>query len=377
MSRNQLDQETSPYLLLHKDNPVHWRAWGPEALDEAQTTGKPILLSIGFTACHWCHVMNTESFEDPEVAALMNDLFVNIKVDREERPDLDQIYQAAANALGHGGGWPLTMFLTPNAEPYFAAAYLPKEERNGQAPFRQVLADIANRYKEQPDLVTQTVARVQQTYATVWARDLRANLDGPILDQVAIHVGQRFDLFFGGLLGEQKFPVPGLTEMLWRGYMRSGLIHFATLVQQTLDHLCLGGVYDHIGGGFHRHSADQRWVVPHFEKMLYDNASEIDVMTLVWQHNRPPLYRVRIEETIEWVLRDMMVEQAFASSIDADTDGEPGKYYLWSEAEIDAALAGTFAQRFKEVYNVRREGNYPGPQRPAAHRPAISAGGSR
>ncbi len=360
MSRNQLDQETSPYLLLHKDNPVHWRAWGPEALDEAQTTGKPILLSIGFTACHWCHVMNHESFEDPETAALMNDLYVTIKVDREERPDLDQIYQAAANALGHGGGWPLTMFLTPNAEPYFAAAYLPKNERNGQAPFKQVLVDIANRYKEQPDTVAQAVARVQQSYALLWARDLRADLDGPILDQVAIHVGQRFDVFYGGLLGTQKFPVPGLTEMLWRAYMRSGYIQFATLVQQTLDHLCLGGVYDHVGGGFSRHSADERWVIPHFEKMLYDNASLIDVLTLVWQHNRPPLYRARVEETIEWVLRDMMVEQAFACSIDADTDGEPGKYYIWSEAEIDAALAGTFAQRFKEVYNVRREGNFEG-----------------
>jgi uncharacterized protein YyaL (SSP411 family) len=339
---------------------VHWRAWGPAALDEAQTSGKPILLSIGFTACHWCHVMNHESFQDAETAALMNELFVNIKVDREERPDIDQIYQAAANALGHVGGWPLTMFLTPNAEPYFAAAYLPKDERNGQAPFKQVLVEIANRYRDQPDDVTQAVARVQQSYALLWARDLRAELDGPVLDQIAVHVGQRFDLFYGGLLGVQKFPVPGLTEMLWRGYMRSGLIHFATLVQATLDHQCLGGIYDHVGGGFCRHSADERWVIPHFEKMLYDNASLIDVMTLVWQHNRPPLYRARIEETIAWVLRDMMVEQAFASNIDADTDGEPGKYYVWSEAEIDAALVGTYAQRFKEVYNVTRDGNFQG-----------------
>jgi uncharacterized protein YyaL (SSP411 family) len=345
MSRNQLDQQTSPYLLLHKDNPVHWRPWGPEALDEAQTIGKPILLSIGFTACHWCHVMNHESFEDPEAAALMNELFVNIKVDREERPDLDQVYQAAANAMGHGGGWPLTMFLTPNGEPYFAAAYLPKDERNGQPPFKTLLVDLAKRYTEQPDRVTQAVAQVQQSFAMLWARDLRAEFDGPVLDQVGVHVGQRFDLFYGGLLGTQKFPVPGLTEMLWRAYLRTGFIHFATLVQQTLDHQCLGGIYDHVGGGFCRHSADERWLIPHFEKMLYDNASLVDVMTLVWQHNRPPLYRARIEETIEWVLRDMMVESAFACSIDAD---------------IDAALAGTFAQKFKEVYNVRREGTFQG-----------------
>ena len=360
MSRNQLDQETSPYLLLHKDNPVHWRAWGPEALNEAESTGKPILLSIGYTACHWCHVMNAESFQDPETAALMNELFVCIKVDREERPDVDQIYQTGANALGHTGGWPLTMFLTPNGEPYFAGAYFPKEDRPGQTAFKRVIADVAKFPAEQPDTVAKAIANVQQTFAILWARDLRGTLEGPVHDQVAIKVGQRFDLFYGGLTGTPKFPVPGLVEMLWRGYMRTGLIHFATLVQATLDHLCLGGVYDHVGGGFSRYSTDERWLIPHFEKMLYDNASLIDVMTLVYQHNRPPLYRARIEETIEFVLRDMMVEQGFATSIDADSEGEEGKYYVWSEAEIDAALAGTFAQRFKEIYAVRREGSFNG-----------------
>jgi uncharacterized protein YyaL (SSP411 family) len=360
MSRNQLDQETSPYLLLHKDNPVHWRSWGPEALEEAETSGKPILLSIGYTACHWCHVMNTESFQDPETAALMNDLFVNIKVDREERPDVDQIYQAAANALGHGGGWPLTMVLTPTAEPYFASGYHPKDERPGQPSFKRVLPEVARVFKEQSDAVAQAVARVQQSFANVWGRDLRGNLDGTALDAIAIHIGQRFDIFYGGLIGAPKFPTPGLVEEQWRSFLRTGLLQFATIVQTTLDHVCQGAIYDHIGGGFSRYTTDEAWRVPHFEKMLPDNATLIDLLTLVWQHNRPPLYRARATGTIEWVLRDMMVGEAFAASVEADSEGEEGKYYLWSEAEIDAALAGTFAQRFKENYNVTREGNFQG-----------------
>ena len=360
MSRNQLDQETSPYLLLHKENPVHWRTWGPEALAEAEAANKPILLSIGYTACHWCHVMNEESFQDPETAALMNELYINVKVDREERPDIDQVYQTAANAMGHSGGWPLTMFLTPSGEPFFAGAYFPKEERFGQAPFKRVLPEIARLFKEQPDPVAQATARVQQSFAVLWSRDLRANIEPTILDKSAVHVGQRFDLFYGGLTGAPKFPVVGLVEMLWRAYLRSGIIQFASLVNVALDHMCMGGIYDHVGGGFARYSTDEQWFAPHFEKMLYDNAGLIDLMTLVWQHGRPPLLRVRIEETIAWVLRDMMVETAFASSIDADSEGEEGKYYLWTEAEIDAALAGTFAQRFKQIYHVSRDGNFQG-----------------
>jgi uncharacterized protein len=360
MSQNLLDQQTSPYLLLHKDNPVHWRPWGAEALNEAEASNKPILLSIGYTACHWCHVMNAESFRDPETAALMNELFVNVKVDREERPDLDQIYQTAASALGHTGGWPLTMFLTPAGEPFFAGAYFPDEDRFGQPAFKRVLAEVSRLYKEQPDPVAQATSRVQQAFAMLWSRDLSAAIDGQIFDRAAIHIGQRFDIFYGGLTGSPKFPMTALTELLWRGYMRSGLIQFATIVQSTLDHMCLGGIYDHVGGGFARYATDEKWMVPHFEKMLYDNACMIDLLTLVSQHNRPPLYRARIEETIAWVLREMMVETAFAASIDADSGGEEGKYYTWTESEIDAALAGTFVQKFKETYRVSREGNFQG-----------------
>ncbi|HEY5049050.1 MAG TPA: thioredoxin domain-containing protein [Rhizomicrobium sp.] len=360
MTRNLLDQETSPYLLLHKDNPVHWRPWGAQALGEAEAANKPILLSIGYTACHWCHVMEEESFRDSETAALMNELFVNIKVDREERPDLDQVYQAAANALGQNGGWPLTIFLTPQGEPFYAGAYFPKEERFGQPAFRKILPEVARLYREQPEPVANTTARVHQIFANLWARDLRGQIDSSILDQCAIHIGQRFDIFFGGITGVPKFPSTPLLELLWRGHLRTGLLQFVQLVLTSLDNICRGGIYDHVGGGFARYSVDERWFVPHFEKMLYDNALLIDLLTLVWQHNRSPLYRERVEETIGWLQREMMVEQGFASSLDADSGGEEGRYYLWSEAEIDAALMGTFVQRFKDVYAVRREGNFQG-----------------
>ncbi len=360
MSRNLLDQEISPYLLAHKDNPVHWRPWGPEALAEAQEQGKPILLSIGYTACHWCHVMNHESFTDGETAALMNELFVNVKVDREERPDLDLLYQTAANNMGHAGGWPLTMFLTPKAEPYFVGGYFPKEERYGTPPFKKVLADIAQVHREQPDNVVTNAARIQETLAQLWATDRRGPLDPTVLDAAAVHIGQRFDVFYGGLTGEPKFPAPHLTEVLWRAYLRTGVDQFNQIVQATLHNICMGGIYDHVGGGIARYSTDQRWLVPHFEKMLYDQAEIIDMLTMVWQQNRWPLYGDRVAEIIGFVLRELRVERGFASSLDADSEGEEGKYYLWSEAEIDAALKGTFAQRFKEVYNVTRDGNFNG-----------------
>jgi uncharacterized protein YyaL (SSP411 family) len=360
MTRNLMDQESSPYLLMHKDNPVHWRPWGPDALAEAEAANKPILLSIGYTACHWCHVMEQESFRDAETAAMMNELFIPIKVDREERPDIDQVYQTAANALGQQGGWPLTMFLTPQGDPFFSGSYFPKEDRFGQPAFKKVLPEVSRLYHEQPEPVANTTARVHQTFANLWARDLRGQIDAGIIDQAAIHAGQRFDIFFGGITGAPKFPSTPLVEMMWRAHLRTGLLQFVQLTLQTLDNICRGGIYDHVGGGFARYSVDERWFLPHFGKMLYDNAQLVDVLTLVWQHNRSPLYRERIEETIAWLQREMMVEQGFASSLDADSEGEEGRYYLWSEAEIDAALMGTFVQRFKDVYAVSREGNFNG-----------------
>jgi len=360
MSQNQLAQETSPYLLLHKDNPVHWRPWGTDAFAEAEAQNKPILLSVGYTACHWCHVMNHESFADAETAEMMNSLFVNVKVDREERPDIDQLYQTAAQTMGTQGGWPLTMFLTPKGEPFFPGTYFPKEERFGQPSFKRILQEVSRIYREQPEPVAGTIARVQQSLANIWGRDMRGDLNPLVLDMSAIHIAQRFDIFYGGPTGAPKFPTTTSLELLWRAYLRTGAAQFFQVVQTSLDNMCMGGIYDHVGGGFARYATDERWLVPHFEKMLYDNAQLVDVLTLVWQHNRNPLYRDRIEETISWVLRDMKVGNAFASSFDADSEGEEGKYYVWTEPEIDAALAGTFSQRFKQVYNVRREGNWEG-----------------
>jgi len=360
MSQNRLANESSPYLLLHKDNPVHWRPWGPEAFAEAEADNKPVLLSVGYTACHWCHVMNHESFADPETAALLNELFVNIKVDREERPDIDQIYQAAANAMGQQGGWPLTMFLTPKGVPFYAGTYLPKEERLGVPAFKTVLNQVSQLYREQPGPVAQNGDRVLQHLNTLFNRDLSGPVDGSVLDAAAVRIGQRFDIFFGGPTGAMKFPSVTQLEVLWRAFLRSGWGQFLQLVSTSLDNMLLGGLYDHVGGGFARYCTDERWLVPHFEKMLYDNAMLIDLMVSVWQFNRNPLCKARIEETVTFLLRDMKVEDAFASSLDADSEGEEGKYYVWTEAEIDAALAVTFAQKFKTAYNVRREGIFQG-----------------
>src|SRR3954468_20607342 len=360
MSRNLLDAEASPYLLLHKDNPVHWRTWNADALAEAREENKPILLSIGYTACHWCHVMNEESFSDSETASLMNELFVNIKVDREERPDLDQIYQTAAQALGSQGGWPLTVFLTPEGEPFFAGTYFPKEARFRQSPFKSVLNEVARIWREQPEPVGNTTSRVQEMYANLWGRDLRGQIDAAVLDNAALAIGRRFDVFSGGPSGAPKFPQFGLVELLWRAYLRTGIEQFNQLVHTTLLNISLGGIYDHVGGGLHRYAVDERWLVPHFEKMLSDNAQLIELLTLVWQHNRSSLYRARIEETVGWLFREMMVEQGFAAALDADSEGEEGKYYVWTEAETDAALAGTYAQKFKAVYGIAREGSWEG-----------------
>ncbi|GAA0552551.1 hypothetical protein FHS83_001505 [Rhizomicrobium palustre] len=360
MSTNRLAEETSPYLLLHKDNPVHWYPWGQEAFQEAEATGKPILLSIGYTACHWCHVMNQESFVDGETAALMNENYINVKVDREERPDLDQIYQAAAQTMGYQGGWPLTIFLNPKGEPFFVGGYFPKEERFGQVPFKRVLEDVATKYRDQPEVVTNDATNISQAVGAIWSRDLRGPFDPRLIDVLSVHVAQRFDIFYGGVTGAPKFPNAPLIETLWRAYLRTGASQFPMLVQTTLDTMCLSALYDHVGGGFHRYAVDERWTVPHFEKMLYDNALMIELLAQVGVHNRVPLYRIRVEETVAWVLREMMVGDAFATSLDADVDGEEGAYYLWTAPEVDATLAGTFAQRFKDVYSVRSEGPFNG-----------------
>jgi uncharacterized protein YyaL (SSP411 family) len=358
---NMLAQSTSPYLLQHKDNPVHWRQWGPEALAEAQSQNKPILLSVGYAACHWCHVMAHESFENPDIAAVMNANYVCIKVDREERPDIDTIYQAALANMGEQGGWPLTMFLTPRAEPFWGGTYYPPEPKFGRPGFIQVLHDVARNHSENQSQVVENINllrdRLNETYERAPSGRM-LSVEG--LDAAAKRQCQMMDMFNGGITGSPKFPSMPMIELLWRAYTRSTMPQFLQAVEVTMMNICQGGIYDHLGGGFARYSVDEYWLVPHFEKMLYDNAQLVDMLSLIYPHMRNPIYRARVEETIAWTQREMQVDGgAFASSLDADSEGEEGKFYVWSETEIDEVL-GPDAALFKQVYDVSARGNWEG-----------------
>ena len=360
MTMNLLSAETSPYLLQHRDNPVHWRAWGPETLAHAAAADKPILLSIGYAACHWCHVMAHESFEDTEIAALMNRLFVNVKVDREERPDLDQIYQSALALLGQQGGWPLTMFLTPAAEPFWGGTYFPPRARFGRPGFTDVLARVAEVYREQPEQISSNVAALKESLDGLSRPQPGAEIDLARIDQVAERLCREVDPFHGGIGGAPKFPQATSFELLWRAWRRTGRQPYRQAVLVTLDAMCRGGIYDHLGGGFARYATDQAWLVPHFEKMLYDNAQLVDLLTLVWQETRESLYAQRIEETIAWLLREMALPGGgFAGTLDADSEGEEGRFFVWSEAEIETLL-GPRAAAFKAAYDVTQPGNWEG-----------------
>jgi uncharacterized protein YyaL (SSP411 family) len=358
MDRNRLGEETSPYLLQHKDNPVHWQAWSEATLAAAKSAGKPIMLSIGYAACHWCHVMAHESFEDPQIAERMNELFVNIKVDREERPDLDSIYQHALALMGEQGGWPLTMFLTPDGEPFWGGTYFPPEQRWGRAGFPQVLEAMSNAYLRDRDKVAKNVVALREALQRLGRPERGGSIGPEHLDRVAERLLREVDQLHGGIGSAPKFPQTGILELLWRAWKRTGQAPYRDAVLKALDAMCQGGIYDHLGGGFARYSTDARWLVPHFEKMLYDNAELVDLITLVWQETKNPLYLQRVDETLGWVRREMLTsEGAFASSLDADSEHEEGKFYVWSEAEIDAVLRER-AALFKRFYDVTPEGNW-------------------
>jgi uncharacterized protein YyaL (SSP411 family) len=358
---NLLGKETSPYLLQHKDNPVHWRPWGEAALAEARATGKPILLSVGYAACHWCHVMAHESFEDEATAAVMNDLFVNIKVDREERPDVDAIYMGALHELGEQGGWPLTMFLTSDAEPFWGGTYFPKEERYGRPAFVRVLNEVARIYREEQHKVRQNADVLTQRLAPQRRGEAAAPPPEPMLADLARRLVQAVDSVNGGIRGAPKFPQAQFFQFLWRAGLRFGLPNPLEAVNLTLTQIAQGGIYDHLGGGFARYSVDERWLVPHFEKMLYDNAQLIEMMTEAWRESNNTLYALRIEETVGWLMREMVVEGGgFASSLDADSEGEEGKFYVWSLAEIEDVLGAEDAKLFAEIYGVTAGGNFEG-----------------
>ncbi len=362
-ARNRLSDETSPYLRQHLDNPVHWWAWGDEAFAAAKDADKPILLSVGYAACHWCHVMAHESFEDDNIAGVMNQLFINIKVDREERPDVDSIYQSALGMMGEHGGWPLTMFLTPDGEPYWGGTYFPSTARYGRPGFREVLSSVANAYTDQKDRLASNISQLKEGLDKISRPEGGGILSTDILNTAATSLLRAIDPMNGGTMGAPKFPQPALFQFLWRAHRRTGSPLFRDAVTLTLDNLCQGGIYDHLGGGFARYSTDEMWLAPHFEKMLYDNALLIDLMCDVWRVTASPLYKVRVRETIEWTLRELTAtagdETAFASAYDADSEGEEGKFYVWSETEIDDLLGDT-APRFKEIYDVSRFGNWEG-----------------
>jgi uncharacterized protein YyaL (SSP411 family) len=359
--QNRLAQETSPYLLQHKDNPVDWWAWGPEALDEAKRSKRPILLSVGYAACHWCHVMAHESFEDDATARLMNELFVNIKVDREERPDIDQIYMAALHHLGEHGGWPLTMFLTPNGEPIWGGTYFPNTSRYGKPAFVDVLREIARLFRDEPQKIEQNRAALMERLAATARGAGTATIGVVELDKAARQLGGIIDPVNGGTRGAPKFPQAALFELLWRAGLRSGEARYFAAVETTLDHICEGGIYDHLGGGFSRYSVDERWLVPHFEKMLYDNAQLLELLAIAYQRSGKALYRRRAYETVAWLQREMTTpEGAFSASLDADSEGEEGKFYVWSYAEVIQKLGIEDGEFFARHYDVTPEGNFEG-----------------
>jgi len=358
LGANLLSRESSPYLLQHKDNPVHWMPWGPDAFARARAENKPVLLSVGYAACHWCHVMAHESFEVPEIAGLMNELFVNIKVDREERPDVDQIYQSALALLGQQGGWPLTMFLTADAEPFWGGTYFPPAPRYGRAGFPDVLRGVAETYAQEPDKVTRNVSALKTALHGQAENRAAGAIDIAVLDQVATRLLREVDPVHGGIGSAPKFPQVPLFELLWRAWQRTRREPFREAVVNTLTNMAQGGIYDHLGGGFARYSVDERWLAPHFEKMLYDNAELLDLLTLVWQETRNPLFETRIRETVGWLLREMIAEgAAFAATLDADSEGVEGRFYIWNEEEIDRLL-GAEAAVFKTIYDVTPHGNW-------------------
>jgi uncharacterized protein len=357
---NRLAQSTSPYLLQHKHNPVDWWPWGADALAEAKRTNRPILLSVGYAACHWCHVMAHESFENEQTAKVMNELFVNIKVDREERPDIDQIYMNALHLLGEQGGWPLTMFLTPAGEPVWGGTYFPKDSRYGRPAFTDVLHEVARLFREEPNKIEQNRAALLARLADKARPAGRVTLGLAELDAAVAQVSNMFDPVNGGLRGAPKFPQPAILEMLWRAGLRSSDARFFETVEHTLERMSEGGIYDHLGGGFSRYSVDERWLVPHFEKMLYDNAQLLELLALAWQRNGRPLFAERARETVGWLKREMTIPQgAFAASLDADSEGEEGKFYVWSLREIRQAL-GADADDFAMQYDATAGGNFEG-----------------
>ena len=361
---NRLQHQTSPYLLQHADNPVDWWPWCQEALDLARREGKPILLSIGYSACHWCHVMAHESFEDAEVAACMNERFINIKVDREERPDLDQIYQSAHQMLARrNGGWPLTVFLSPDGVPFFSGTYFPKQPRHRLPGFLDLLTRIDEAFRTQRTAIDEQNQGLQAALARhdAGAYAHPADFSSAPLDALRDALSSTFDRVHGGFGAAPKFPHPADLDFLLRRFAATGDEGAREMVLVTLRHMAEGGLFDHLGGGFARYSVDDRWNIPHFEKMLYDNGPLLALYADAWQITGEPLFARVVEQTAEWVIREMsLAGGGFASSMDADSEGEEGRFYLWDKAEPRALLSETEFAIVARHYGLARRPNFEG-----------------
>ena len=360
---NGLIHSKSPYLLQHAHNPVDWHPWTSEALEKAMREDKPIFLSIGYSACHWCHVMERESFENKEIAELMNKYFVSIKVDREERPDLDEVYMTAVQMMTGQGGWPLSVFLTPDLKPFFGGTYWPPEDRYGRAGFKRVLTAVAQAYRNDREKIVSASRRISEALneTAVPAAGTGKPLSDDLIKETVKELASAFDPRWGGFGGAPKFPSAPSIHLLLRHYRRTGEKNALNMAVLTLDQMARGGMYDHLGGGFHRYSVDERWLVPHFEKMLYDNAQLATLYAEACKVTGRAMYARVVRETLDYVLREMTGEEGgFFSTQDADSEGVEGTFYVWTPKEIDAELGEEDGALFRKYYGVTEQGNFEG-----------------
>ncbi len=359
---NRLARESSPYLLQHAHNPVDWYPWGEEAFNKARGENKPILLSIGYSACHWCHVMERESFENEKIAALMNELFVSIKVDREERPDLDEIYMNAVQLLTGRGGWPMTVFLTPAGEPFYGGTYFPPEDRQGMPGFPRILLGVAQAYRERPADVQRSVGEILAALNRMsGSQPSERDFSSEVIASSCENIARAYDGENGGLGQAPKFPNPGVYELFLRHYHHSKSPRYLEMVSHTLTRMARGGIYDHLGGGFHRYSVDARWLVPHFEKMLYDNAQLLRIYADAYTITGTALFKSVVEDTARYLVREMgQGEGGFYSTQDADSEGEEGKFFVWTPEEIGRVLGADAGEIFCRIYDVTETGNFDG-----------------
>ncbi len=355
---NRLKDEKSPYLRMHAKNPVDWYPWGDEAFARARAEEKPVFLSIGYATCHWCHVMEKESFRDSEVAALLNNHFVAVKVDREEHPDIDALYMTYAQALSAHPGWPLTIILTPEKKPFFASSYIPKYSKYGRKGLMDLLPEITRSWKKNRETVLDSSERLHDAIEQLVTGGKKGSLGEEAVHGAYRAVKSRYDSVYGGFGHAPKFPMPHTLMFLLRYWQRYGEGDALFMAEKTLDTMFFGGIHDHLGGGFHRYSTDREWLVPHFEKMLYDQALLLITYAEAWQATKRPLFRAACEDIAGYLLRELMSEEGgFYSAEDADSEGEEGKYYLWTDAEFNHVLKEDAAYA-KRIFNILPEGNY-------------------